>query len=62
MSRSTLTSTMTIRGERASACTGCAAHLGLRQIDEATDEPGNAFVVVDTGPWVFGKKVMLPAG
>jgi|SRR5215208_4289966 hypothetical protein len=34
----------------------------IGKIDEATDETGNAFVVVDTGPWIFGKKVMLPAG
>jgi hypothetical protein len=25
-------------------------------------ESGGSFVVVDTGPWIFGKKVMLPAG
>ena len=23
---------------------------------------GSAYVVVGTGPWIFGKKVMLPAG
>jgi hypothetical protein len=23
---------------------------------------GASFLVVDTGPWIFGKKVMLPAG
>ena len=34
----------------------------IGKIDEATDETGNAFVVVDTGPWIFGKKVLLPAG
>ena len=26
------------------------------------DEVGTGFVVVDTGPWIFGKKVMLPVG
>jgi hypothetical protein len=26
------------------------------------DESGGSYVVVDTGPWIFGKKVMLPAG
>jgi hypothetical protein len=31
-------------------------------IDEATFETGASFLVVDTGPWIFGKKVMLPAG
>jgi hypothetical protein len=25
-------------------------------------EAGGSFVVVDTGPWIFGKKVLLPAG
>ena len=25
-------------------------------------EGGGSFIVVDTGPWIFGKKVMLPAG
>lgn len=31
-------------------------------IDEASQETGTRYLVVDTGPWVFGKKVMLPAG
>ena len=31
-------------------------------MDEATYEVGASYVVVDTGPWIFGKKVMLPAG
>ena len=35
---------------------------GIGKIDEATYEAGGSFVVVDTGPWIFGKKVMLPAG
>jgi hypothetical protein len=30
--------------------------------DEATHEAGGSFSVVDTGPWIFGKKVMIPAG
>lgn len=34
----------------------------IGKIDEATNEAGSSFVVVDTGPWIFGKKVMLPAG
>ena len=34
----------------------------IGKIDEATDEVGAAYVVVDTGPWIFGKRVMLPAG
>lgn len=31
-------------------------------IDEATWDVGRSHMVVDTGPWIFGKKVMLPAG
>ena len=34
----------------------------IGKVDEATHESGGSFVVVDTGPWIFGKKVMLPAG
>jgi hypothetical protein len=34
----------------------------IGKVDEATHEAGNSFVVVDTGPLIFGKKVMLPAG
>jgi hypothetical protein len=35
---------------------------GIGKIDEATHDVGSSFIVVDTGPWIFGKKVMLPAG
>ena len=31
-------------------------------VDDATYEVGSSYVVVDTGPWIFGKQVMLPAG
>jgi hypothetical protein len=34
----------------------------IGKIDEASYEVGAGYVVVDTGPWIFGKKVMLPAG
>ena len=34
----------------------------IGKIDEATYDIGSSYVVVDTGPWIFGKKVMLPAG
>jgi hypothetical protein len=34
----------------------------IGKVDEATTEAGGSFIVVDTGPWIFGKKVMLPAG
>ena len=35
---------------------------GIGKVDEASDEVGASSIVVDTGPWIFGKKVILPAG
>jgi len=35
---------------------------GIGKIDEATYEVGSSYLVVDTGPWIFGKKVLIPAG
>jgi hypothetical protein len=35
---------------------------GIGKIDEATGEAGRSQLIVDTGPWIFGKKVLLPAG
>jgi hypothetical protein len=35
---------------------------GIGKIDEASYDVGQSYVVVDTGPWIFGKKVLLPAG
>ncbi len=34
----------------------------IGKIDDASAEIGSSYLVVDTGPWIFGKKVMLPAG
>jgi hypothetical protein len=34
----------------------------IGKIDEATYDTGSSQIVVDTGPWIFGKKVVLPAG
>lgn len=34
----------------------------IGKIDEATYEADAHGLVVDTGPWIFGKKVVLPAG
>ena len=31
-------------------------------VDEKTNDVGSSYIVVDTGPWIFGKKVLLPAG
>ena len=35
---------------------------GIGKVDEATYDTGASRIVVDTGPWIFGKKVVLPAG
>ncbi|MEU8240482.1 PRC-barrel domain-containing protein [Actinoplanes missouriensis] len=35
-------------------------HIG--SIDQASYDVGSAYLVVDTGPWIFGRKVLLPAG
>ena len=34
----------------------------IGKIDESSAEAGSAYLVVDTGFWIFGKKRMLPAG
>ncbi|MEH0986398.1 PRC-barrel domain-containing protein [Micromonospora sp. CPCC 205556] len=31
-------------------------------IDEASEDAGARWLVVDTGPWIFGRKVLLPVG
>jgi len=33
----------------------------IGKIDEATYEVGKSFIIVDTGPWIFGRKVVIPA-
>jgi hypothetical protein len=34
----------------------------IGKVDKRNDDVSQSYVVVDTGPWIFGKKVMLPAG
>ncbi len=34
----------------------------IGKVDEASYDAGSSSIVVDTGPWIFGKKVLLPAG
>lgn len=33
----------------------------IGSVDEASYNTGDACLVVDTGPWIFGRKVLLPA-
>lgn len=35
-------------------------HIG--KVDRHSDEVGAAYLVVDTGVWIFGKHVLLPSG
>ena len=35
-------------------------HIG--KVDKASYDVGSSQIVVDTGPWIFGRKVLLPAG
>jgi hypothetical protein len=35
---------------------------GIGKVDEASYEAGSSYLVIDTGPWIFGKKVLVPAG
>jgi hypothetical protein len=34
----------------------------IGKVDEASMEVGASQIVVDTGPWIFGRRVLLPAG
>jgi hypothetical protein len=34
----------------------------IGKVDDATYEVGNSYLIVDTGNFIFGKKVLLPAG
>ncbi|MEU3571987.1 PRC-barrel domain-containing protein [Kitasatospora sp. NPDC036755] len=34
----------------------------IGKVDKLSEEVGAQYLVVDTGPWIFGKRVLLPAG
>jgi len=34
----------------------------IGKVDETTHDVGESYIVVDSGIWIFGKKVLLPAG
>ena len=55
--RETITPTIDLTGYEVEAIDG-----SIGKVDEATNEVGGSYIVVDTGPWIFGKKVLLPAG
>ena len=33
----------------------------IGKVDESTADAGKSYIVVDTGPWIFRRKVILPA-
>jgi hypothetical protein len=55
--RTTLSDTNDLEGFDVHALDG-----DIGKIDEATFDVGASYIVVDTGPWIFGKKVLIPAG
>jgi hypothetical protein len=55
--RETVTAPPNVEGYEVEAMDG-----SIGKVDEATNEVGGSYIVVDTGPWIFGKKVLLPAG
>jgi PRC-barrel domain len=55
--RETVTTPPDLAGYEVEAIDG-----SIGKVDEATNEVGGSYIVVDTGPWIFGKKVLLPAG
>jgi hypothetical protein len=34
----------------------------IGRVDDVAAEDGAGWIVVDTGPWVFGRRIALPAG
>ncbi|MFD7100436.1 PRC-barrel domain-containing protein [Streptomyces xanthophaeus] len=34
----------------------------IGKVDKHSEDVERSYVVVDTGPWIFGRKVMIPAG
>ncbi|MFF1556171.1 PRC-barrel domain-containing protein [Streptomyces sp. NPDC058279] len=39
-----------------------AADGTIGKVGKHSDEVDSAYIVVDTGPWIFGREVLLPAG
>jgi hypothetical protein len=55
--RDTILGTANLTGYTVEAIDG-----SIGKIDEASDDVGSSYIIVDTGPWIFGKKVLLPGG
>ena len=53
------------RGPESGSLVGYHVHAAdgdIGRIDEATNDVGGSRIVVDIGPWIFGRRVVLPAG
>lgn len=53
------------RGPDSGSVVGYRVHAtdgDIGKVDEANDEVGAGWIVIDTGPWIFGHTVILPAG
>ncbi len=55
--REPMTEPLDIKGFDVEATDGA-----IGRIDETTYDVGSSYIVVDTGPWILGRKVVLPAG
>jgi hypothetical protein len=53
----TLAADVDLTGFRVEAVDG-----SIGKVDAASNDVGVSYIVVDTGPWIFGHKVILPAG
>lgn len=51
-----------VSGEDLTGYTVEAVDGSIGAVDEHSDEVGSSYLVIDTGPWIFGKEVLLPAG
>jgi hypothetical protein len=51
-----------LRGADLRGFTVTAADGPIGYVEEAATEPGASWIVLNTGPWIYGRKVMLPAG
>ncbi|MFG2622773.1 PRC-barrel domain containing protein [Streptomyces sp. NPDC048507] len=49
-------------GEDITGYTVAAADGTIGKVDKHSADVSDAYLVVDTGPWIFGREVLIPAG
>jgi hypothetical protein len=52
---------VTLASEHPAGYTVEARDGDIGKVDKHSNEPGSAYLVVDIGPWIFGKTVVIPA-